>query len=139
MGIRRQLFPVTLAQALYQVPLHHAPSSPKSCTRYTCAAVSHASPTGPDNITDALQIFLCGLHDPGARVKELNGATVRSGNKDVGKPRAGGDWGLLILALGQMGKVGMVEGPPQDQSTGGWAGLPIWPTPPCLSTWHPEA
>lgn len=112
----------------------------KSSTRYACAAARHASPTGPDNITDALQIFLCGLHGPGARVKEeLNGGTVRSGNKDVGTPRAGGDRGLLILAPGQTGEVGMVEGPAQDQSTGGWAGLPIWPTPPCRSTCHPEA
>ena len=65
-------------------------------------------------------------------MKELNGGTVRSGNKDVGIPRAVGDRGLLILALGQTGKVGMVEGPPQDQSTGGWAGLPIWPMPPII-------
>lgn len=59
----------------------------KSSTRYTCAAVSHASPTGPDDITDALQILLCGLHGPRATVKEeLNGGTVRPGNNDAGIP-----------------------------------------------------
>lgn len=71
---------------------------------------------------DALQILLCHLHGPGHGEAREQG---HGGTQGRWRPGA---------APGQMGEVGMVEGPTQVQSAGGRAGLHIWPTPPRLGT-----
>lgn len=93
-GIRRQLIPVTPAPALYEVPLHRAPSTLKSVSWYSCAAVSQASPTGLGTS------WMLHKHSCVAWMvlewrckKKQTGATVKPGNRDMVVPRAGGGGG----------------------------------------------
>lgn len=135
-GIRRQLIPVTPAPALYEVPLHRAPSTLKSVSWYSCAAVSQASPTGLGTSWMLYKHSCVAWMVLEWRCKKQTGATVKPGNRDMVVPRAGGGGGGAVLDLLQVRQrvAGMLEGPAQDQEAGGWAGLHSWPTLPCLST-----
>lgn len=86
------LFPVALAQALYEVPSHRAPSTLKSVFWYTCAAVSHASPTGLGT-SWMLYKYFC--------VTCMALGMVRPGNRDMVVHRAGGGRGLLQVRWGR--------------------------------------
>lgn len=92
-GIRRQLIPVTPAPALYEVPLHRAPSTLKSVSWYSCAAVSQASPTGLGTSWMLYKHSCVAWMVLEWRCKKQTGATVKPGNRDMVVPRAGGGGG----------------------------------------------